>query len=1344
MKFLFTFIFSLFFTGISFYAQTNEFNFQKVNIEIEGEKVYSVSAIAQDQQGYIWMLSNLGVIKYNGIEAKTYRDDSHIPGDNNQALYVDSKGIPWVGSISILRKYNPDCDCFDKFPPIDYHSALTDIIAITEDQNKNIWIGTRNGGLFQYDKENNSFTQLLYKPSDPISLDNKSIDHLIVDRNNNLWIGTNSGLICFSISSGNVTQILHDPTNPNSLVDNRISALYEDQKGQILIGTYKSGFHLYNPTSALLSRINIDENKPNQIHAPYSKESYRSKDPQVNLIYQGKNGDYWIGTTGKGINYFNTKTNTFKNYDLNLISPQTLSAICEDRQGTLWIGGAMGSGLFKKDLFALKYHLNTNFMNAEAAYESSLNPGILWIETVGHGLGKMNLQTNEINYYLHNKDNTKSIGHSVVRSIYQENESTLWVGLGNGDVLTQAGDGGIDRMNIETGVFTHFRLTIDDEGLDKLSYTPYGICEDKEGYLWLSAGPGGLFRSDKEKKTFKRFKILEGNQLSDDLVINKVLIDSNGDLWASDFKDDGTLYLYDRQRDKFNQFLKGFKMVNLIVDEKGWFLISTWGKGLIRLNPLDKSYIQYTKKDGLPSNDGLYITKGDQGIYWVNTKVGPAKFDIKTGEISAVGLPKAYYHTGIMLASDDQLYVGGVNGLYSFHPSQVQGNPNPPQVTISDLLISEENFLINKNEYDALNFMHNQNDISFKYIGLHYSNPEKNSYQYKLAPLDDEWINAGNERAVRFANLASGTYNFQVKASNSDGVWSDKTKSIQFTIKPPWWTTWWAYLIYAGIAVAIADRFYRFQLSKKLAISESNNLREVSQLKNSLYTNITHEFRTPLTVIKGMTDAIKSDLQNKKPEGVQNSLEMIERNSNNLLHLVNEMLDLSKIESGNMELQLVQSNVIPFIKYLGESFSSFAQENEINLTIYSEIDSLLMDFDGKKLTSILANLLSNAIKFTEEQGKIIVHINKINQKDQSYLSIKIKDNGIGIASHELPNIFNRFYQVDASTVRKNEGTGIGLALTKELVELMNGTIKVKSTLGKGTEFSVRIPVTNNASTTSQVSHSLDSTFPIIKTKSKKVSVNTETTNELPLVLIIEDNMDVAHYLKTCLGKTYNTIHAANGIDGITMAFESVPDIIISDVMMPGKDGFEVCKTLKNDERSDHIPIIILTAKATFEDKLKGLSIGADAYLAKPFNKEELFTRLDQLILVRKKLINKLGKGGFSSLLNEELEHPQTKFLKHIIESIHNHLDDANFGATQLAKELSLSESQIYRKLKAITDKSTAIFIRSVRLEKAKELLQTTSKSVSEIAYAVGFNDTSWFSRAYKEEFGHPPSEETKN
>jgi signal transduction histidine kinase/CheY-like chemotaxis protein/AraC-like DNA-binding protein len=549
------------------------------------------------------------------------------------------------------------------------------------------------------------------------------------------------------------------------------------------------------------------------------------------------------------------------------------------------------------------------------------------------------------------------------------------------------------------------------------------------------------------------------------------------------------------------------------------------------------------------------------------------------------------------------------------------------------------------------------------------------------------------------------------------------------------------YLI-IGLLVLLLVVAY-FEVSRRFAAKERKRLKEVNQLKNTLFTNITHEFRTPLTVIKGMTDSIKSNLVNNQDDDLENSLEMIERNSDGLLHLVNEMLDLAKIESGNMELNLVQADIIPFIKYLTQSFYSLAEEKQINFSIHCEIDCLKMDFDSKKLTVIITNLLSNAIKFTAEGGKIIVHINQITKKEKSYLLIKVIDDGIGIAEKELSNIFNRFYQTDASTVRKSGGTGIGLALTKELVDLMHGTIEVQSTLGNGSVFSVKIPVTRKAPLSENIRIANTIPSPVSRKILQTTEQTQDTNSEIPLLLIIEDNMDVAYYLKTCLKNKYETIHAVNGIEGIEMSLEKIPDIIISDVMMPGKDGFEVCATLKSDERTDHIPIIMLTAKASIEDKLKGLSHGADAYLAKPFIKEELFTRLDQLVAVRKKLIAKIQKEGSNILLKKRTKNPKLQYLQKIVKLIQENIGDSNFGSEDLAKKLLVSESQIYRKIKAITGKSTAVYIRSIRLQYAKDLLINTDKTVSEVAYDVGFNDPSYFSRVFKDEFGYSPSDISK-
>lgn len=654
------------------------------------------------------------------------------------------------------------------------------------------------------------------------------------------------------------------------------------------------------------------------------------------------------------------------------------------------------------------------------------------------------------------------------------------------------------------------------------------------------------------------------------------------------------------------------------------------------------------------------------------------------------------------------------------------------------------------------------NQLRFQYANPSFYDESKNQFKYILEGFDQDWSTWTSETKKDYTNIPVGDYIFKVRSKN---IFNDVSSedSYSFSILPPWYLSWWAYLFYGIGAIAllslllqwrskelrrknenleylVAERTTEIRHKNELLNHQTEQLEQLNDSKTRLYSNITHEFRTPLTVILGMAETLKTNVLNKSLDGVDTSLEMIRRNGKNLLQLVNEMLDLAKVESGSMELNLVQTDAIPFVKYLSESFHSLAEAKQINLTVYSEINTLEMDIDVNKMASIISNLLSNAIKFTEVNGKIIVHLNEIKTKEGELFSIKVQDNGLGLAENDLTHLFDRFYQADNQSAQYQEGTGIGLSLAKEFAELMNGTISVESTLGKGSTFTVQIPVTNNADKTADAKITVEppnkSSSPIVE---KELSFE-ENSSELPLVLLIEDNVDVAHYLKTCLKGKYQTIHAFDGNAGLKMAYENIPDIIISDVMMPGKDGLEVCATLKADERTDHIPVILLTAKVTTEDRLTGLTHGADAYLAKPFNKEELFTRLDQLILVRKKLISKLEKNGLSSLLKEKVENPQTKFLKEVIESIHAHLDDANFGPTQLAKEMRFSESQIYRKLKSITDKSTAIFIRSVRLQKAKELIETTDKTISEIAYQVGFNDPSWFSRAFKKEFNLAPSD----
>jgi signal transduction histidine kinase/DNA-binding response OmpR family regulator len=524
-------------------------------------------------------------------------------------------------------------------------------------------------------------------------------------------------------------------------------------------------------------------------------------------------------------------------------------------------------------------------------------------------------------------------------------------------------------------------------------------------------------------------------------------------------------------------------------------------------------------------------------------------------------------------------------------------------------------------------------------------------------------------------------------------------------------------------------------LGYKMLRSEKEKIRLAtnSEIKSKLYTNITHEFRTPLTVIMGITDNI---------EGHEKEKQLISRNSKNLLQLINQMLDLSKLESGNLQLDLVNGNVVSYLRYLTESFHSMAIEKKLTLVFESDDDKIEMAFDEVKLQQLVFNLLSNAMKFTPEGGSVKVKISQIMKEGTHYLNLSVQDTGIGIEQDQIPKIFDRFYQTDQSSTRKNEGTGIGLAFTKELIELMKGHIEVTSEWNKGSTFSLFIPIEKNESTKAFSIREKSRWKPAPPVLSKEEIVSTTFDTGLPHLLLIEDNKDVAHYIQQLLKKEYQVTLARNGLRGIQQALENLPDIIISDVMMPEKDGFEVCATLKADERTSHIPIILLTAKAQQADKLTGLKYGADAYLMKPFDKEELFIRLHQLVQLRQTLYEKYSQAERYLTAPPENEEPTLEdiFLQKVRDAIEAEIDNAAFSIPDLCETLLLSNMQLYRKLKALTGQTPILFIRSYRLQKARHLLQTTDLNISEIAYDVGFTDPSYFSRAFKKEFGHSPSD----
>jgi signal transduction histidine kinase/DNA-binding response OmpR family regulator len=743
------------------------------------------------------------------------------------------------------------------------------------------------------------------------------------------------------------------------------------------------------------------------------------------------------------------------------------------------------------------------------------------------------------------------------------------------------------------------------------------------------------------------------------------------------------------------------------------------------------------------------LPQDNDQYFWLSTNRGLYRFEPQSGAVMSLPLHSGlqnveFNRTSFLKDKEGKMYFGGT-GVFIFHPDEINEYyaSLPPQYTkvlVNALKVYNgdlEREVVQEKGLQTIQEI--RLEPGDRYFELAFSSadlraPESTLYTFKLEGYDKDWQPVSKESyRVRYENLPKGTYTLRMRGGLLPEHLPQSEKTIQVVVVPPWYQTTWAFLLFLGVLAGLGYGFYQFTLNRRLQREESKRLREVNQLKTRLYTNITHEFRTPLTVILGMAAQVKENTKARN---------LILRNGQNLLQLVNQILDLAKAESGQLQINWIQADAVAYIKYLSESFLSLAESKQVQLTSYAEIDTLQMDFDPEKVQHIVSNLLSNAIKFTPAHGKVVLHINAKQEAGQEWLVVKVADTGRGIPEEKQDQIFDRFFQVDDSSTRSGEGTGIGLALTKELVELLGGHINLQSQIGQGSTFSVVLPVRREAPISEVVPPKQGLTIDTTPEDAGAISENTDQV-DLPLLLVIEDNQDVRTYIESILRDRYQVVMAENGRIGLEKAQELIPDIIISDVMMPEMDGMEVAQRLRDDERTSHIPIIMLTAKATQTDKNEGLRKGVDAFLTKPFDHQELQIRLQKLIELRKQLQQRYaGLQAPPPEATAEAEAPLQKedaFITKLREVVENHLHEAEFGVNDLAKAVFLSHTQTYRKLKALTGLTPSQFIRGVRLQKARQLILETDLNISEIAYDVGFNDPNYFTRMFRETYGEQPS-----
>ena len=891
------------------------------------------------------------------------------------------------------------------------------------------------------------------------------------------------------------------------------------------------------------------------------------------------------------------------------------------------------------------------------------------------------------------------------------------------------------------------------------------FAKDRSGTLWW-ASHYFLYRLTKSATGFYWTKELE----LPEKIFNKVeaihVGTQSGKLWVSF---NGKLLQYDprtkQQRwfDPKNWGLSVARILTIEEDRTGKLWLGT-DAGLIQVDPFKGTSNYYTVNDGLPNNFicGM-LTEGDSCL-WLSTNHGLSRFHIPSKTfinfLEADGLTyNEFNRKSYFKARNGRMFFGGMKGVNAFFPKEVmqtyRNRSHDAKLVLTSIEYTDErrDTVLQETKFTSTPEIHlNYWDWSytFEYALTDYDNPKEVRYSYKMEGYKDSWSAASRFNFTRFNSLPNGHYVFRVKARDSRGRWNPNELAVKVVIYPPWWATWWAYLVYFLLLSSLAYAIYSFlkkrlllQNELKLEQKEAQRLKELDQFKSRLYTNITHEFRTPLTVILGMVGQIRDQPKMHLQEGTR----LIENNSQNLLRLVNQLLDLSKLENKSFQLNLRQDDITPYLRYVTESFRSYANSQNLSLRFFTNLESLVMDYDPEQLKQVLTNLISNALKFTPSGGDIMVRLAETGGQ----LNIEVRDTGIGIAKEDLPYVFDRFYQVDSSHTRQSEGTGIGLAHTQELVKLMGGTISVKSEPGKGSTFMVHLPVIKKAPMSDgrasiQTPPSEVTALNHVRLLPEEHTSYTPHHTSLPHLLLIEDNPDVVIYLKTCLEGLYQLDVAYNGKIGIEKALETIPDIIISDVMMPEKDGYQVCDALKNDERTSHIPIILLTAKAGINSKLIGLKRGADAYLTKPFDKQELLVQLEGLVERQKRLVAHFSKNTLSKvpvfaseLQPEEAFALEDAFVKKVREIVDGNFADEEFGLAQLCQKVGMSRSQLFRKMKALMDTSPADFIRSYRLTRAKFLLETTDFSVSEVAWQTGYKNPGHFSTSFQEEFGFSPS-----
>ncbi|WP_316813106.1 two-component regulator propeller domain-containing protein [Pedobacter heparinus] len=1304
-----------------------------INISLkQGLTQSSVLSILQDRKGYMWLGTRDGLNKYDGVRFVQYRYDSRDANSLSHNLVrascEDEYGNLWIGTANGLNRYEAQADNFVRYKLSQTgNQKQNDILSLCTDGKGNLWVGTAQG-LFKLDIKKDTKVLYQYKEKQPGSLSADIIQALLKTPDGNIWVGTNKGVDQYrSASDGFVHYRLPGAAGTNT---NFIASLYLDKQQNLLLG-YKGGLAILN------KKNNAFENYQIGVNAITDPVRCIQEDGHNNLWIGTYNGLYILNVADKSITRYQHDENNNSS-----LSQNSVYSICRDQMGDMWVGTYFGGINYYSSSYNRFKHVSAGNNNRTLNYKvvSSIIEDAahnLWIGTEGGGINFYNRKTGIFTYYTHSENDPYSISANNVKTMLMDKTGGLWIGLH---------DGGLNYLNTTSRPYRFKRI---NSGTDSnlSSNRVVSLFQDKAGNIWIGTSGGGLNRLN--TITGKITRIVQNEKLIGDIVYmiaassknGKVLIGSNAGLAEMDIN---TLQI---RQVLFNDAAKGntpVPVLSIYNKPGGELWVGTEGDGLYSYNLLTKKGKHYGIAEGLP-NDVIYgILPDAKNNLWLSTNNGLSQLQLPSGRIrnfdESDGLPSKEFNYGAsMLNKMGLLYFGGTNGFCFFNPDQITTNAYVPPVYITSIKVNNQ--LINAWDGEKeLELAHDQNMLNFTFVALNYSQPQKNQYAVQLEGFDKDWNDLDNTNSLTYTNLDAGTYTFNVKASNNDGMWNKKGTSIKIHIGTAPWKTWWAYSIYGIIICSILflmrrQTLQRLKVRNELAAERSE--KEKMKYLNQLFTNVSHDFRTPLTLI--MSPLQQMIQLGKGDEYVQRQHQVMYKNARALMMLINQLLDLKKSESATTTLQVSQQNIVPYLEEIKSYFDEYAREREIHYYFERTDPVIMVWFDGLQFQKVIYNLLSNAFKFTPAGGTITLSV----KANSDYVTIEVLDTGAGIPEAHINMIFDQFYQV-----KQGYGTGIGLALVKNIVTMHQGNVEVQSVENQGSCFKIILPIKKlrpsgydmyGSEIINPVSPYMPWQYDLPQLPEKPFTYDEKRAS----ILVVDDNDDLRRFISGLFSMSYNVYNAENGLEAIKIASEKSIDAVISDVMMPEMDGMEFCRRMKSDILTSHIPILLITAKATFESEKSGYELGADAYITKPFDPDVLSIRIHHLLESRKKLVEKYhrqfilqpaGTNAFGAAAS-----PDEQFLKEFTIIVNEYLMEPDFTIDVLVKKIGMSRSVLYRKLKALTGQSIAELVKTIKLKKAAQLLMTTNMSVSEIAFALNFNDQKHFRQSFKALFNQLPS-----